>query len=292
MSAVWEEDENDEVNENIFPNRISLDSPLGNVHSHSRSTSRSNSLKRGVPRSTASSIRSGHTKDNSITSSNSRNSLSTLRTVDIPLPLAVTDGGTPSGYTSLVLPRAAYTPSSNKHYSVLFGNSDDIDITRSGLAQTTMTTISITKNAALSAGHARPRFRSLSSFANSVGGLASRSSKDLTVATPDHLLMTLPLPLSITSHTTPPNKVHSTQVLVQVYAVAVDGLDDVIVYDKAARQDSYGFVPGRSFVGRAVECGYEVNSIAKSDWVMGLMDMRKVSTQSMFFLAIGAFPSN
>lgn len=77
---------------------------------------------------------------------------------------------------------------------------------------------------------------------------------------------------------TPPSKVQSHQVLVQIYAVGIDILDDLIVSEKSMRNDSYGFVAGRSFVGRAVECGFEVNRVSKSDWVMGILDVRKVST--------------
>ena len=65
--------------------------------------------------------------------------------------------------------------------------------------------------------------------------------------------------------------------------MGVDGLDDLIVSEKVSRTDCYGFVPGRSFVGRAVECGYEVSSISKSDWVMGLLDVRKVCRISDFY---------
>ena len=62
----------------------------------------------------------------------------------------------------------------------------------------------------------------------------------------------------------------------QVYAVAVDGLDDRIITERSARKDCYGFVPGRAFVGRAVEVGFEVNNVIKGDWVVGLLDVRKV----------------
>ena len=110
----------------------------------------------------------------------------------------------------------------------------------------------------------------------------SSSSLKVTSATPAHLLASLPPPVSLTSHTPPPSKVNSHQVLVQVYAVGIDNLDDLIVSEKAARSDSYGFVPGRSFVGRAVECGFEVNKISKSDWVMGILDVRKVSDRCGF----------
>ncbi len=39
-----------------------------------------------------------------------------------------------------------------------------------------------------------------------------------------------------------------------------------------------GFVPGRSFVGRVLESGWEVKEevAKKGDWVIGLLDVRKV----------------
>jgi hypothetical protein len=40
-----------------------------------------------------------------------------------------------------------------------------------------------------------------------------------------------------------------------------------------------GYIPGRSFVGRVVECGWEVRDdvARKGDWVAGLLDIKKVS---------------
>lgn len=268
MSAVWEEDEGDDTLKDTQQRRAQP----GSLPSRSLSLS---SPPSHPPRARAASLQSqgtGASLSSSFTSSS--------KIVDIPTPLPVSDGGSPSGFTSLVLPRAAYTPSSNRRYSVLFGNDEKVDLTRSGMAQTTMSTISITKNAATAALGSRPRFLSLSSFTIHMTG--SSSSLKVTSATPAHLLASLPPPVSLTSHTPPPSKVNSHQVLVQVYAVGIDNLDDLIVSEKAARSDSYGFVPGRSFVGRAVECGFEVNKISKSDWVMGILDVRKVSDRCGF----------
>jgi hypothetical protein len=41
-----------------------------------------------------------------------------------------------------------------------------------------------------------------------------------------------------------------------------------------------GLIPGRSFVGRVVECGWEVREdvFRKGDWVAGLLNIKKVST--------------
>ena len=44
-----------------------------------------------------------------------------------------------------------------------------------------------------------------------------------------------------------------------------------------------GHVPGRSFVGRVVECGWEVRDevVRKGDWVAGLLDVKKVSVVAL-----------
>ncbi|KAH8113290.1 hypothetical protein DFH11DRAFT_1510406 [Phellopilus nigrolimitatus] len=269
MSAVWEEDEGDELAPGSPPRRVQTEP--GGLSELTRLRSLSSPHGK-PPRARPPSLLSG----GSGVSASTGHSVYTRssQTVDLPVPLPVSDGGTPSGFTSLVLPRAAYTPSSHKRFSLRFGSDSQLDITRSGLSQTTMSTISITKNAATTTFSNRSsRFLSLSSFTISTPG--SETNIKVSASTPAHLLTTLPSPLSFTSHTAPPSKVSSQQVMVQVYAVGVDGLDDLIVSEKVARKDCYGFVPGRSFVGRAVDCGFEVNSVAKSDWVMGLLDCSK-----------------
>jgi hypothetical protein len=40
-----------------------------------------------------------------------------------------------------------------------------------------------------------------------------------------------------------------------------------------------GFIPGRSFVGRIMECGWDVKdgeAGKRGEWVVGLVDLRKV----------------
>ena len=48
-----------------------------------------------------------------------------------------------------------------------------------------------------------------------------------------------------------------------------------------------GYIPGRSFVGRILECGWEVSEEEgkRGDWVVGLLDVRKVSPR-----AVSRFP--
>ncbi|KAL5527215.1 hypothetical protein ACEPAG_6006 [Sanghuangporus baumii] len=283
MSAVWEEDEGDEPTPNS-PRRVHTDpAPLSSLgRARSLSTPHRTPPPERAKSPTSASLHSVESGSLASSSAPSSAFTSASRTVDLPNPLPVTNGGTPTGFTSLVLPRAAHPPASSKRYTLLFGNSSQVDLTRTGLAQTTMTTISITKNAASSSlGGARPRFLSLSSLSLLSPGSGSKS--DLP-KTPSHLLGSLPRPLSITSHTRPPTKVHSHQVLVQVYAVALDGLDDRIVSEKSARNDCYGFVPGRSFVGRVVEAGFEVNNVAKGDWIIGLLDVRKCGALAEFLV--------
>ena len=196
------------------------------------------------------------------------------RVVDIPSPLPVSDGGTPKGFTSLVLPRAAppIYPSSKRNSLSFFASSSSVDITRSGLAQTTMSTVSLTKDASVASfGGILTRKFSLSSNKS--------SSSD---STPAYLRASLPLPLSLTSTLPPPSKVGSSHVLVQVHAVGLDELDDAIVKEKVSKSDSFGFIPGRSFAGRVIETGYEVTTVVKSDWVVGLLDARKVSFPVIF----------
>ena len=48
---------------------------------------------------------------------------------------------------------------------------------------------------------------------------------------------------------------------------------------KATHRADVGYIPGRSFVGRVLECGWDVRDeeIRKGEWVVGLLDIKKVS---------------
>ena len=64
----------------------------------------------------------------------------------------------------------------------------------------------------------------------------------------------------------------------QVHAVSLDKFDSDMVKEKATSGSGAGkWIPGRSFVGRALNVGADVRVIAKGDIVMGLVDIRKVS---------------
>ncbi|KAH7105427.1 hypothetical protein BKA62DRAFT_689670 [Auriculariales sp. MPI-PUGE-AT-0066] len=193
------------------------------------------------------------------------------RSLSAPAPStpAVSPGvSSATGYTSLVLPLAAYTPSKNPAQTLA---SNTVDLPRSGIAQTTMATISITKNGASQAS-------SRASKRLSVHGLfGNLSSPSVNTATPEHLLASAPSPLAFTSVLPPPSKFGSNQVVVQVWAVALDRLDALIVTERASKGDGsgYGFIPGRGFVGRVVETGVEVSNVKNGDWVYGIFEVKK-----------------
>ncbi|KZS97912.1 hypothetical protein SISNIDRAFT_481789 [Sistotremastrum niveocremeum HHB9708] len=225
MSAVIEEEEDEEA-------------PLPNHHIRSAS----------VP------VFPAKRRAGSVLSASSAN---LARVANIPAPLPQFTEPSATGYSSLVLPRASYTP--NKHPERV---SSSVDLSRSGLAQTTMSTISITKNAA--------------------AGLASRFSFSRTSLTPAHL-DTHSSPLSFASHTPPPTRVHGNQVLVQVWAVGLDRRDSLMLRERASKEH-VGYIPGRSFVGRVVEFGFDVNNTSKGEWVYGLLDARKGGALAEFIV--------
>ena len=93
--------------------------------------------------------------------------------------------------------------------------------------------------------------------------------------TPMHLRNQIPPPVDFSSHIKPPTKVGNAQVLIQVYAVAVDEVDLKALEGKG-RADIGKWIPGRSFVGRCLSVGAEEKEIVRGDIVLGLVDVRKV----------------
>ena len=242
------------------------------------------------------SMSSATSRAGSVYSTPSYNTYQTAgRKVLIPSPLPGTYGlsSVYNAYSSLVLPRAAFTPS--KHPDRV---SSQIDITKSGLAQTSMATIEIRTGAAealmsglkglnlsaMNIGNVKGRkMIGLFGTRSLIGGIggrlllspsSSKGSKGL-LKMPEHLRDSMPSPLGFSVHTPPPNKLPSNQVLVQVFMVGLDRLDALVVGERVER-GGYGFVPGRSFVGRTVEVGFEVRNVCKGDWVYGLLDLAKV----------------
>ncbi|KAG8685358.1 hypothetical protein FRC09_014795, partial [Ceratobasidium sp. 395] len=212
----------------------------------------------------------------------SSSSTSSSRTVVLPTPLPVSTGtelGPGAGYTSLSLPRAAYTPSKTPDRPTSL-----VDLSKTGLAQTTMTTISVIRGTSgrnrrislsLSLNSSRSSLRSgLSSRNSSISSLGPGAGPSIPLAL---RLAELEGALGVSSHISPPQKVQSSQVIVQVHAVALDALDALIIGERMGKggSEGSGFVPGRSFVGRAVECGFEVSNVSRGDWVIGLTDIRK-----------------
>ncbi|KAG8747418.1 hypothetical protein FRC10_001089 [Ceratobasidium sp. 414] len=216
----------------------------------------------------------------------SSSSTSSSRTV-LPTPLPLSTGGETSagaGYTSLALPRAAYMPSKTPDRPTSV-----VDLSRSGLAQTTMATISVIRGAggknrriSLSLNSSRSSLRSgLSSRNSSIASLGPGAGPSVPLAL---RLVELEGALGLSSHLAPPQKVQSSQVIVQIHAVALDALDALIVNERMGKggSEGAGFVPGRSFVGRAVECGFEVSNVSRGDWVIGLTDIRKCGALAEF----------
>lgn len=162
------------------------------------------------------------------------------------------DQGT-GGYTDLILPSGAYRPSHPSKKSV------DLEMRALGLPHATMASLTL-----------------------------SSSTHRLRSDTPMHLRAHLPAPVDFSSHLKPPVKVSDAQILVQVYAVAVDMVDSKALDDKG-RSDVGKWVPGRSFVGRCLLAGAAEKEIVRGDLVMGLLDVRKVSCDQCY---TGQLPSS
>jgi hypothetical protein len=179
------------------------------------------------------------------------------RTVELPqFPSSSAPGPAP-GYTTLSLPRASYRP--EDPWRSLGGG--HINLPRDGRAQTSMVSVEVVRGAAK----------------------ASFVSWKRSSASPPKKKHDLAGAIALSSHTPPPSFVSNSDVLVQVHAIGLEGLDRQIVIDKLVVSDAGGkgaisFVPGRGVLGRVVECGLEVSSdtLKKGEWVIGLLDAKKV----------------
>lgn len=89
----------------------------------------------------------------------------------------------------------------------------------------------------------------------------------------------------LASNIPPPTKVSSTSLIVQVIAVAIDGVDRAMVEERLQSESTSPFVPGRSFCGRVVECGLDVKKLRPNDMVFGLQDFRKCGALAEFVVA-------
>ncbi|WVW83910.1 hypothetical protein I302_105932 [Kwoniella bestiolae CBS 10118] len=148
------------------------------------------------------------------------------------------------GYTNLVLPSGAYRPNNP-------AKSNALDSRILGMPHATMASIVLTTT-------------------------FSRHS-----STPAHLRDQLPPLVDFSSHLKPPTKVGDSQLLVQVYAVAIDQVD-VRALDERARWEVGKYVPGRSFVGRALVVGADEKEVVRGDLVIGILDIRKSGALSEY----------
>ncbi|KAH7875952.1 uncharacterized protein C8R40DRAFT_1264914 [Lentinula edodes] len=274
---------------------------------------------------------------------------------------SIPSSGTP-GYTSLTLPRApqpAFTPNPSKRVSVVGGADGKIDLTRSGIAQTTMATVEVTKGLA---GNMKSGVFGLGNLLNRARSRSVSAAKgSVTVSPLDELGTTassrfrsgkagVDAVLNFTSYRRPPDYIPGGGVLVQVWAVAVDGIDAKLAgvvhsrveegrnprfnipsqrtsekegtkntssstrpslfrsvsarKHKRSESDNnslgrkssvgvhsidpdVGYIPGRSFVGRVLECGWDVSEdvVRKGEWVVGLLDVRKCGALQEFIVA-------
>ncbi|KAK0191390.1 hypothetical protein F5146DRAFT_930498 [Armillaria mellea] len=198
--------------------------------------------------------------------------------------------GTP-GYTSLTLPRAPPTPfasgSGSGNRTSMFGaigaGDGKVDLTKSGIAQTTMASVEVVRGLSGAKG-----FKGILGRKESVASRGRGKQRSTDAA------------LGFTSYRAPPTYVPSGGVLVQVWSVGIDAIDARLVGSedgiKASKSSSMsrrsessvgvGFVPGRSFVGRVLESGWEVKEevAKKGDWVIGLLDVRKCGALQEFVI--------
>ncbi|KIM42917.1 hypothetical protein M413DRAFT_125606 [Hebeloma cylindrosporum] len=219
---------------------------------HSRSlrhTSKPDALRRRRSRSLDSLSNSQHSS--SISGSTLRKPPQTLQSEVNSLISSFSPAGErPSngtqGYTSLVLPRAppamGTAAAANATFGLSLSPNGKIDLTRSGIAQTTMATVEVVQGLGASRAGIFGLFgrkRSLSSGTGHPGPLplplngARRASADAGLPSADGLnpsvIKRRTTPLGFTSYRPPPNHVPSGSVLVQVWAVGLDGVDGRLV---------------------------------------------------------------
>ncbi|KAL4082092.1 hypothetical protein V8B97DRAFT_163437 [Scleroderma yunnanense] len=243
------------------------------------------------------------------------------------IPDALPSSGT-RGFTSLVLPHAAPStaletnhnakswkssgrgrPTSvvvSESISIGLGLGDGVDLTRTGLAQTTMASIEVVRG--IAGGSTRLDRRGAKSRRGSMFGIGWFTGKDKNEKEKrTSVSEESENPLDFTSYRVPPMYVGGNAVLVQVWAVGLDGTDARLVGvipgrgppnapygldvtkdgDKLkTRTPPVGYIPGRSFVGRVLEVGWEIREeiLRRGDWVFGLMSVQKCGALTEFIL--------
>ena len=405
MAALLEEDEVDEGGDGSTPSRRLRRVPNGNGKGKGK--------EKRISDSTDSSHRSysaSHSQLNANSHSHSEGSTirrppktmtSEVNAMSLSTPGELPSNGT-QGFTSLVLPRAplplgshsisirsaSTSGSGSRKWFGSVGKEGKIDLTRSGLAQTTMASVEVVRGLGSQNGLGGKLMGILRKRTVSSGTTRPRPIEGL--SRPEDLPPIRKAPtagaegtvLGFTSYRKPPGYIPSSCVLVQVWAVGVDGVDGRLVgvnfgdhvwrvggyedeeggmesewereaqkaeeseevdiskstpqqgisglgrsfslkrkprgsvgsgpsrtfslkrnntpqsqhhiltksssqkqsqrrkiLQKATHKAEVGYIPGRSFVGRVLECGWDVRdeTIKKGEWVVGLLDIKKVS---------------
>lgn len=150
----------------------------------------------------------------------------------------------------------------------------------------TMSALSVSANATAALGRS--------------GGMSfRRSSKKVRSDLPPHLRRRFDAKRDLTFGMLqpPPTKLRSDEVLVEVLAVGLDQSDYERVCEMASKAEGFGWIPGRSFCGKALECGVDVSKIKRGDFVYGLQELKKVRRRfptdlrarlaDLLFLAVG-----
>ncbi|KZV75112.1 hypothetical protein PENSPDRAFT_647389 [Peniophora sp. CONT] len=254
MSALWEEDESGDQ-----PPHLSRNNSAASTATARTAITRSSST-RTKPRR--------HTDPPSSSTSASRTaSTATAATASTAGGSGVI-GSLNQGYTSLSLPRAVYKPADPARTLT----SGKVDLARDGRGQVTMASVEVVRGVA-----------STSAFRTIGRRLSIRSSSSSSTSRHKSGVggSTISAELALTSHRSPPTFVPSGCVLVQVHAVALEGLDL-----RLAREEGAGFVPGRAVVGRVVEAGVDVprEEGRRGEWVIGLADPKKCGALAEFIL--------
>ncbi|KAI0352720.1 hypothetical protein OH77DRAFT_1408564 [Trametes cingulata] len=326
MSALWEEDESEECSTGVSstePSRAStpvLDTPPHSLPPSplARATTLpadvqeesapSESTHESTPDARLQKYARGHRSGLSNSSSLFRpggSSSANLPTHPLPTPFPASSSNSNGGYTGLTLPHAGY--SNPKGKTTADGH---VDLVRAGVAQSSMVTVEVIRGVAATVSHGTSPLPSAPSsktrrraFSISLGRSFSLSLKPKRreSATPVHLQGSLPLPVAFTAHMSPPTYVPESHVLVQVHAVGLDSLDSLIVHEKSGMAGGgggsgaggkgigggkAGFIPGRSFVGKVIECGWAVSPevCKRGEWVIGLLDVKKCGALAEFIV--------
>lgn len=184
--------------------------------------------------------------------------------------------------------------------SIGLGFGDGVDLTRAGLAQTTMASVEVVRG--IAGGPVQPDNKAAKARTNIFGaGWFGPQDQAKNPRSNGNASQGEPSPLAFTAYRSPPVYVGGNEVLVQVWAVGLDGTDARLLgVPLPCRMDStpsgygmkgsenneghkvrsppVGYIPGRSFLGRVLEVGWEVrDEVAKrGDWVMGLTSVQKV----------------